>query len=73
MDINERKYKLIEQCIKISTLEDIERAEYFFENKIETSDLWDHLPENVQKLIIKSKAQSAENESLLDAPCRYNF
>ncbi|MBK5213064.1 MAG: hypothetical protein JJE55_05315 [Flavobacteriaceae bacterium] len=58
MDITERKYKLIEKCMEISTVEEIERAEYFFNHEIETTDFWDDLPEQVKKLIEKSKEQS---------------
>ena len=61
MDITERKYKLIEKCMEISTVEEIERAEYFFKHEIETNDFWDDLPEQVQKLIKKSKEQSRKN------------
>ena len=35
MDITERKYRLIEKCMEISTVEEIERAEYFFNHEIE--------------------------------------
>ena len=61
MDITERKYKLIQKCMEISTVEEVERAEYFFRHEIDTNDLWDDLPEQVQKLIEKSKAQSSED------------
>ncbi|MEM0519513.1 MULTISPECIES: hypothetical protein [Aequorivita] len=58
MDITERKYRLIQHCMGISTVEEIERAEYFFKHEIETIDFWDNLPEQVQKLVQKSKEQS---------------
>lgn len=61
MDITEGKYKLIEKCMEISTVEEIERAEYFFNHEIETADFWDELPEQVKKLIEKSKEQSRQN------------
>ncbi|WP_026450481.1 hypothetical protein [Aequorivita capsosiphonis] len=62
MDITERKYKLIEKCMGISTVEEIERAEYFFKHEIEITDFWDDLPEQVQMLIMKSRAQSANDQ-----------
>lgn len=61
MDITERKYRLIEKCMGISTVEEIERAEYFFKHEIETNDFWDDLPEQVQKLIEKSREQSQKD------------
>ncbi|HAV55244.1 MAG TPA: hypothetical protein DCX41_10010 [Aequorivita sp.] len=60
MDITERKYRLIEKCMEISTVEEIERAEYFFNHEIETADFWEDLPEQVRKLIEKSKEQSRQ-------------
>lgn len=61
MDITERKYRLIEKCMNISTVEEVERAEYFFKHEIETNDFFDDLPEQVQKLIKKSKEESRKN------------
>lgn len=61
MDITERKYRLIQKCIEISTVEEIERAEYFFKHEIEANDFWDDLPEQVKKLIEKSKEQSRQD------------
>lgn len=51
MDITERKYRLIQKCMEISTVEEIERAEYFFHREIEANDFWDDLPKQVQELI----------------------
>ena len=61
MDIIERKYKLIEKCMEISTVEEIEKVEYFFNHEIETTDFWDDLPEQVKDLIAKSKEQSRQD------------
>ncbi len=61
MDITERRYKLIEKCMQVSTVEEIERAEYFFNRGIETADFWDDLPEQIKKLIEKSKEQSGQD------------
>lgn len=61
MDITERKYRLIEKCMGISTVEEVERAEYFFKKEIHSNDFWNDLPDQVQKLIRKSKEQSQKD------------
>lgn len=40
METTERKYMLIERCMGISNVEEIERTEYFFKREIEINDFW---------------------------------
>ncbi|MBL4887104.1 MAG: hypothetical protein JKZ03_01295 [Flavobacteriaceae bacterium] len=63
MDISARKYRFIEQVMKIVSEEKLEKLEKFFKKEIEpnSKDVWDELPEVAKQLVLKSKKQSADN------------
>ncbi len=63
MDLAKRKLQLMEQFMKIASVEKIEKLEKYFKKEISNdSDLWDEIPTTVQKIIDKSLEESEKGE-----------
>ncbi len=64
MDLTTRKYKFIEQLMKVASAEKLDKLEKFFKKEIETSlDPYDELPEPIKRLLSKSKEDSTKGKS----------
>lgn len=59
MDLAARKYKFIEQFMKIASVEKLEKLEIFLKGELETTDdPFDKLPNVAKQLLAKSKEDS---------------
>ena len=80
MDLTTRKYKFIEQLMKVASAEKLDKLEKFFKSEIETStDPYSELPEPIKRLLSKSKEDSTKdrvrshNDVMADIRAKYNL
>jgi len=80
MDLAARKYKFIEQLMKIASAEKLDKLEKFFKKEIDISpDPYDELPRPIKRLLAQSKKDSGQGRSksheevMADIRAKYNL
>ena len=80
MDLAARKYKFIEQFMKIASVEKLEKLEIFLRRELETTiNPFDELPNVAKQLLAKSKKDSANDrvrshaDVMADIKAKYNL
>ena len=79
MDLAARKYRLMEQLMKVANSDTLEKLENLLKKETNTTDPYDDMPEPIKRLLAKSKEDSnagrvrPHEEVMAEIKAKYNL